>query len=94
MFYVYIMTNPTNRVLYVGFTSDLARRVYEHRNKLADSFTKKYNVIKCVYYECGDNYDAVLAREKQLKNWRRDKKEFIINQKNPNWGDLYDEITS
>ncbi|MDP2631982.1 MAG: GIY-YIG nuclease family protein [Candidatus Uhrbacteria bacterium] len=91
-FFVYIMANPPNNVLYIGFTSDLAKRVYEHRNKLSPGFTKKYNVIKCVYYEVGEDYDSMLAREKQLKNWRREKKDWLISKMNPDWKDLYDSI--
>ncbi|MFH1712338.1 MAG: GIY-YIG nuclease family protein [Patescibacteria group bacterium] len=86
------MTNPKNKVLYTGFTSDLARRVYEHRHKFVSGFTAQYNAIKCIYYEAGEDYEGMLAREKQIKNWNREKKERLINQKNPNWEDLFNEI--
>ena len=71
---VYIMTNAHNRVLYTGVTNQLARRVYEHKNGLGGSFTKKYNVHKLVYYEVGDNIHAAIAREKQIKGGSRQKK--------------------
>ena len=91
-FYVYIMTNKYNKVLYIGVTSDIKRRVYEHRNKLIEGFTKKYNVTKLVYYEIyQDSYEAI-KREKQLKAGSRKKKLELINNTNQQWIDLYDEL--
>ena len=89
---VYIMTNAHNTVLYTGVSNDLARRVYEHRNGLGGIFTKKYNVVKLIYYEITDNVYAAIAREKQIKGGSRKKKEELINSMNPEWKDLYEEI--
>ena len=89
---VYIMTNAHNTVIYSGVTNDLARRVYEHRNGLGGIFTKKYNVIKLVYFEVTDNVQAALAREKQIKGGSRKKKIDLVNSINPEWKDLYEEI--
>jgi putative endonuclease len=79
-------------VLYIGFTSDLRKRVYEHKNNIVGGFTKQYRCHKLVYYEAGDSFEGVLAREKQLKNWRREKKIFLIEKMNPNWKDLSDQL--
>jgi putative endonuclease len=92
MYFVYIMTNKTNSTLYIGFTSDLRRRVYEHREGLGDGFTKKYNLIKLVYYESGESRDGVLQREKEMKKWNRIKKERNISAFNSHWRDLYDTL--
>jgi len=89
---VYIMTNAHNTVIYTGVTNDLARRVYEHRNGLGGIFTKKYNIIKLVYFEVTDNVQAALAREKQIKGGSRKKKLDLVNSINSEWKDLYDEI--
>ena len=91
-YFVYILTNPTHSVLYIGFTNDLRRRVYEHREKIVPGFTADYNCWKLVYYEYGEDYEGVLGREKQLKGWRRSKKEELIARLNPEWKDLYEEI--
>ena len=90
---VYLMTNTHNTVIYCGVTNNLARRVYEHKNGLGGIFTKKYNDNKLVYYEIGDNVNAALAREKQIKGGSRKKKIDLINGVNPEWKDLFDEIT-
>ncbi len=91
-YYVYILTNSNNRVLYTGVTNDLKRRVYEHKEKLVKGFTKKYNVSKLVYYEvCEDIYGAI-SNEKQIKAGSRKKKIELINSVNEEWKDLYDEI--
>ena len=90
MYYVYILSNWNNSVLYVGVTNDLPRRVYEHKNHLAEGFTDKYNVCKLVCYEATSDVKAALAREKQIKNWRRDKKVRLIQEQNPDWNDLSD----
>ena len=79
MYYVYIMTNYTNSVLYIGVTSNLIKRVYEHRNKFADSFTKKYNITKLVYFETTSDISEAIKREKQLKGGSRKKKTESIN---------------
>ena len=86
-YYVYIMTNKSG-TLYTGMTNDLARRVYEHKNKLFPGFTRKYNITKLVYYDVLDNpYDAIVA-EKRIKGWRREKKIKLISEYNPEWRDL------
>lgn len=92
MYYVYILTNRTNRILYIGVTNNLARRVYEHRNKLVKGFTQKYNVYKLVYYDYTTNAKDAIAREKQIKGWLRQKKIALINSVNPSWRDLYQDI--
>jgi putative endonuclease len=89
---VYVMTNAHHTVIYSGMTNHLARRVYEHKNGLGGVFTKKYNVVKLVYYEVTDNVYAALAREKQIKGGSRKKKIDLINSLNPEWKDLFDEI--
>jgi putative endonuclease len=91
-YYVYIMTNRHNTVLYVGVTNDLKRRIYQHKTKQANSFTKKYNIDKLVYYETCENVNAAITREKQLKGGSRKKKIDLIESHNPKWQDLYDEI--
>ena len=87
-YYVYILTNKTNRVLYIGVTNNLERRIFEHKNKLVEGFTKKYNLSKLIYYEATNDIDSALEREKQLKNWHRDWKLNLINSFNPDWRDL------
>ena len=88
MFFVYIMTNKTQTVLYTGMTNNLKRRIYEHKNKLIDGFTKRYNVDVLVYYEEYSNVNEALLREKSIKNLVRMKKESLINIMNPEWKDL------
>ena len=87
-YYVYILTNWNNRVLYIGMTNNLERRLYEHKNELADSFTKRYHVHKLVYFEVTTDVRAAIEREKQLKGWTRAKKEGLIENRNPKWLDL------
>jgi putative endonuclease len=91
-FYVYIMTNKSNSVLYTGVTNDLNRRVYEHKNKLVEGFTKKYNVDKLVFYEVCEDVTSAIAREKQIKGGSRAKKIKLIEETNSKWNDLYDEL--
>ena len=91
-FYVYILTNKSNEVLYIGVTNDLLRRVFEHKNKVVEGFTKKYNLTKLVYYEVTDSAESAIRREKQLKNWHRKWKIDLINQFNPEWEDLNENI--
>jgi putative endonuclease len=91
-YYVYILTNKTNKVLYIGVTNDLERRMYEHKNKLVEGFSQKYNLNKLVYYEVTNDINSAIIREKQLKNWHRDWKINLINQINPEWKDLCEEL--
>lgn len=90
--YIYIMSNKYNNVFYVGVTSDLQKRVYEHKHKLVDGFTKKYNVNKLVFYETSENIESAILREKQLKAGSRKKKIELIMKTNPDFNDLYDTI--
>jgi putative endonuclease len=90
-YYVYIITNWNNMVMYIGMTNNLERRLYEHKNKLVDGFTKKYNVTKLVYYEHGNDVYAAMAREKEIKKWRREKKKNLVVSMNPTWKDLSSE---
>lgn len=87
-YYVYILSSGINGTLYIGVTNDLRRRVDQHKQGLVDSFTKKYNVNQLVYYEDTNSIEAAIAREKQLKNWRRSWKTDLINKTNPEWRDL------
>ena len=91
-YYVYIMTNSRNTVLYVGVTSDLIKRVYEHKAKLADGFTSRYNVVKLVYYEVFEDIENAILREKQIKAGSRQKKVRLIDSTNREWHDLYDAL--
>ncbi|WP_293074858.1 GIY-YIG nuclease family protein [Okeania sp. SIO3B5] len=91
-YYIYIMTNKRNTVLYTGVTNDLIKRVYEHKSKLVEGFTKKYNVNKLVYFEMYENPSEAIAREKQIKAGSRQKKINLINSINLEWKDLYPEI--
>ena len=86
-YYIYIMTNGV-RTLYTDVTNDLMRRVFEHKEKLVDRFTKKYNITMLVYYETTGDIQAAIAREKQLKSWRRSKKIALIESSNPQWKDF------
>ena len=93
MYYVYILTNKNNTVLYTGVTDNLVRRVYEHKNKLADnSFTNRYNIDKLVYFETTNYIESAIAREKQLKSGSRQRKIELIVTFNPSWEDLYPKI--
>jgi putative endonuclease len=91
-YYVYIMANVRNTVLYVGVTNDLVRRIYEHKEKLVGGFTKKYNIVKLVYYEVFEDIENAILREKQIKAGSRQKKVHLINSTNKEWRDLYDEL--
>jgi putative endonuclease len=86
-FYVYILSNAS-RTLYVGVTNDLARRVWEHQNKLTPGFTARYNVTELVWFEETGNVAAAIEREKQIKGWRRARKLALVSQANPTWRDL------
>ena len=93
MYYVYIMTNQPYGTLYIGVTNDLARRTYEHREKLVKGFTARYGLNKLVYYETFEDIREAIAREKAMKVWRREWKKKAIDQFNPEWRDLYPELT-
>ena len=87
-FYVYILTNWNNKVIYVGMTNNLQRRIYEHKNKLVNGFTKKYNVAKLVYFEETNDVKSAIAREKEIKKWRRAKKNQLVESLNPDWKEI------
>ncbi len=91
-YYVYLLTNWNNKVMYVGITNDLVRRLYEHKNKLVSGFTKKYNVHKLVYFEETSDVISALAREKEIKKWRREKKNNLVLSVNPGWNDLSERL--
>jgi putative endonuclease len=91
-FYVYILCSKRNGTLYIGVTSDLVKRVYEHKNNLIDGFTKKYKVHRLVWYEIQESAESAITREKQLKKWKRVWKLKLIEKNNPKWIDLYEDI--
>ena len=91
-FYVYILCSKRNGTLYTGVTSDLIKRIHEHKNNLADGFTKKYTVHRLVWYELHETADSAFTREKQIKRWRRDWKIHLIEKDNPKWDDLYEGL--
>ena len=91
-YYVYILASKRNGTLYIGVTSDLIRRTYEHKNNLLPGFTTKYNVHHLVYFEPYADIEAAIRREKQLKKWNRKWKLNLIEKRNPDWNDLYDEL--
>lgn len=86
--YVYFMTNNSNKVLYIGVTSDLTKRVMQHKNHVYEGFTDKYNCTKLVYFEECNDINSAIRREKQLKNWHRNWKNNLVNQSNKDWNDL------
>jgi putative endonuclease len=88
-----MMTNKNNHVLYIGVTNDLARRVWEHKSHLIKGFTAKYKIEKLVYYEYYTDITLAIQREKQLKTWKREWKNNLINKMNPNWIDMFDSIS-
>ncbi len=92
-FYVYIMASKKNGTIYVGVTSDLIKRIYQHKNNLVEGFTKKYAVHRLVYYERHFSAESAIRREKRLKEWRRQWKVDLIEKTNPKWVDLYDDVT-
>jgi putative endonuclease len=89
-YYVYLVTNKNDKVMYVGVTNNLERRVYEHKMKMLPGFTEKYNVNKLVYFEETPDVCAAIAREKEIKKWRREKKNNLVVAVNPEWKDLSD----
>lgn len=91
-YYVYIMANKRNGTLYTGITSNLARRIWEHKNKIVEGFTKRYGVSTLVYCETFNTADDAIEREKIIKRWKRHWKLKMIEQVNPNWTDLYNEL--
>ena len=91
-FYVYILCSKRNGTLYTGVTSNLPKRIYEHKHNLVDGFTKKYSVHSLVWFERYESADEAITREKQIKKWNRKWKLELIEEKNPEWNDLYDSI--
>jgi len=91
-FYVYILCSKRNGTLYTGVTSNLPKRIYEHKHNLVDGFTKKYGVHSLVWFERHESADEAITREKQIKKWNRKWKLELIEEKNPEWNDLYDSI--
>ncbi len=92
-YYIYILANDRNGTLYIGVTSDLTKRIYEHKSDLVEGFTKEYQVHQLVYYETTDDINSAIAREKLLKSWNRKWKKDLIEKTNPQWEDLYQNIT-
>ena len=90
-YYVYVLTNKSNRVMYIGMTNDLERRLYEHKQELIEGFTKRYHVHKLVYFETTTDVRSAIAREKQLKGWRRARKNDLVETMNPEWRDLSED---
>jgi putative endonuclease len=86
------MSSKKNGTLYIGVTGDLIKRIYEHKQNLVDGFTQEYNVHTLVYYECHNEVEEAILRERQMKKWNRKWKIRLIEEKNPEWKDLYDEI--
>ena len=93
MFYVYLLASKLHGTLYVGVTSDLARRAWEHKEKAVPGFTKRYRVDRLVWFEAHDSAEAAIRREKQIKEWKRDWKFNLIERDNPHWVDLYSSLT-
>ena len=91
-YYVYILTNWNNKVMYVGMTNNLRRRMYEHKNKIFEGFTKKYNVDKLVWYAAIEDVMEAIKREKEIKRWRREKKNRLVEMINSGWKDLSLEL--
>jgi putative endonuclease len=91
-FYVYLLSNRSRSVLYTGVTNSLERRIWFHRNSAAESFTKKYRVDRLVYYEAFDEARSAISREKEIKGWRREKKNDLVGTLNPTWKDLSSEL--
>ncbi len=91
---VYILASKRNGALYIGVTSDVIKRIWEHKNDLVPGFTKQYGVHMLVYVEMHDTMEAAIKREKQLKEWRREWKLELVEKDNPEWKDLYEEIAA
>ena len=90
--YIYILSNKKEDTLYIGVTSDLIKRIHEHKNKVVPGFSKQYNLDKLVHYEVHNNIELAISREKQLKNWHRQWKIELIEENNSDWNDLYESI--
>lgn len=91
-YYVYILASDKKGTLYIGVTNDLVRRIYEHKNNLASSFSSKYDIHSLVYYETTSDINSALLREKQMKKWKRQWKINLIEKMNPEWDDLYEKL--
>ena len=87
-YFVYLLTGKDNKVMYLGVTNDIKRRLYEHKNKMVKGFTERYNVNRLVYYEETSDILTAIAREKEIKRWRREKKDALVAAVNPEWKDL------
>lgn len=92
LYFVYIVASKKNGTIYIGVTNNLSRRIYEHKNKLVEGFTKQHKVDKLVYMEEYKDVELAIKREKQLKGWRREKKLALIEKNNYNWIDLYEKL--
>ena len=92
LFYIYILSNKNHTVYYTGITNNLIRRVYEHKNKIVKGFTEKYNIDKLLYFEQTENPNTAIKREKQIKDYRREKKIDLIKKNNPDFKDLYQNL--
>jgi putative endonuclease len=93
-YYVYLLASKKHGTLYLGVTNDIVRRVHEHRTKAVKGFTSRYGVDKLVWFEIYDNAETAIAREEELKKWRRDRKIRLIEEHNPEWDDLYQGISN
>ena len=93
-FYVYILASQKRGTLYIGVTSNLPKRVYEHKNAMVEGFTKKYGVHRLIYYEAAKDAETALLRERQIKKWNRAWKLRLIEEQNPAWTDLYESLTT
>ena len=91
-YYVYILANKRNGTLYIGVTNDLIKRVFEHKEKLVEGFSKKYDLSLLVYFESTSDVNSAIQREKQIKSWNRAWKLRLIEKENPNWNDLYPKL--
>ncbi len=91
-YYIYILSSKKNGTLYIGVTSDLTRRIYEHKNNLVEGFTKKHTIHDLVYFEATESIESAIQREKQLKKWNRSWKIDLIEKNNPDWNDLYVDL--
>ena len=87
-YYVYLITNWNNQVMYIGVTNNLERRLYQHKNKLIKGFSEKYNINKLVYFEQTNDIESAITREKEIKKWRREKKNSLVESTNKQWQDL------
>ena len=91
-YFIYILTNWNNKVIYTGVTNNIFRRIFEHKNKLLNGFTKRYKLIKLVYYKMTTDINNTIAREKEIKKWRIEKKNRLVESTNPKWNDLTEAL--